>query len=146
ESSFYEGPDPCFGGFVMVSTSTYTEQNGTQKGTIHVVRDATDRHAAEEKYRLLFEQMQEGVFVATTDGKLLDCNDAFMRMLGYSNRDELMALNLDSHIYTSVEKRDEFRREVEQHNYVRNFEVTLRRRDGSLLTAMENSFATRDRN
>src|SRR5581483_10175066 len=52
ESSFYEGPDPCFGGFVMVSTSTYTEQNGTQKGTIHVVRDPTDRHAAEEKYRL----------------------------------------------------------------------------------------------
>ena len=146
EIPFYEGPDPCFGGFVLVSTSTYSEQNGTQKGTIHVVRDATERHVAEEKYRLLFEQMQEGVFVATTEGKLLDCNDAFMRMLGYSNRDELMSLNVDSQLYASAEKRDEFRREVEQHNYVRNFEVVLRRRDGSLLTAMENSFASRDLN
>ena len=144
EMPFYEGPDPCFGGFAMVSTSTYSEQNGSQKGTIHVVRDATDRRLAEEKYRMLFEQMQEGVFVATPEGKLLDCNDAFMRMLGYSNRDELMSLNVDAQLYASAEKRDEFRREVEQHNYVRNFEVTLRRRDNSLLTAMESSFASRD--
>ncbi len=33
---------------------------------------------------------------------------------------------------------------MEQHNYVRNFEVTLRRKDGTLLTAMESSFATRN--
>src|SRR5205085_10235983 len=32
----------------------------------------------------------------------------------------------------------------ELHNYVRNFEVTLRRKDGTLLTAMESSFATRN--
>src|SRR5262249_137475 len=37
-----------------------------------------------------------------------------------------------------------FRREVEQHNYVHNFEVTLRRKDATLLTAMESSFATRN--
>ena len=85
----------------MVSTSSYTEQGSKQKGTIHVVRDTTDRRVAEEKYRLLFEQMQEGVFVATPDGKLLDCNDAFMRMLGYGNREELMALNIDTEIYAS---------------------------------------------
>ena len=61
-----------------------------------------------------------------------------------SNREELMALNIDTELYVSVEQRDAFRREVELHNYVRNFEVTLRRKDGVLLTAMESSFATRD--
>src|SRR5437588_10456494 len=65
-------------------------------------------------------------------------------MLGHSNREELMALNIDTELYASVEQRDAFRREVELHNYVRNFEVTLRRKDGVLLTAMESSFATRD--
>src|SRR5437588_7947220 len=65
-------------------------------------------------------------------------------MLGHSNREELMALNIDTELYVSVEQRDAFRREVELHNYVRNFEVTLRRKDGVLLTAMESSFATRD--
>jgi PAS domain S-box-containing protein len=144
KQDFYEGADPCFGGFSMVSTSSYAEQGSVQKGTIHVVRDTTDRRIAEEKYRLLFEQVQEGVFLATPEGKLLDCNDAFMRMLGHTSRKELMALNIDAELYASAEQREVFRREVELHNYVRNFEVTLRRKDGTLLTAMESSFATRN--
>src|SRR3989440_11132715 len=125
DEGFHEGVDPCFGGFSMVSTSSFTDQGSKQKGAIHVVRDTTDGRVAEEKYRLLFEQVQEGVFVVTHDGKLLDCNDAFVRMLGHSNREELMALNIDTELYVSVEQRDAFRREVELHNYVRNFEVTL---------------------
>jgi two-component system NtrC family sensor kinase len=65
-------------------------------------------------------------------------------MLGYSNRDELLVLNLDKEICVDAKQRDTFRREIEAHNYVRNFEVTLRRRDGTLLLAIESSFATRD--
>jgi PAS domain S-box-containing protein len=144
DADFIEGPDPCFGGHSMVSTSSYSEQGSKQKGIIHVVRDTTERQAVEEKYRLLFEQVQEGVFVATPDGKLLDCNDAFVKMLSYSTRDELMALNVDIELYASAEQREAFRREIEHHNYVRNFEVTLRKKDGSLLTAAESSFATRN--
>ena len=144
---FHEIPDPCFGGFSMISTSTYSDQGsarGRQKGTIHVVRDTSDRRAAEEKYRLLFEQAQEGVFVATPGGKLLDCNDAFVRMLAYPTRDELMEVDLDTELYASAEQRDAFRREIDIHNFVRNFEVTLRRKDGAIMTALESSFATRD--
>jgi two-component system NtrC family sensor kinase len=141
---FVEGPDPCFGGYSMVSTSSYHEQGSSKKGTIHVIRDTTDRRSAEERYRLMFEQVQEGVFVATPDGKLLDCNDAYVRMLGYENREELMALNINQELYAAPEQRESFRREIELHNYVRNFEVTLRRKDGSRLTAAESSFATRN--
>ena len=141
---FVEGSDPCFGGYSLVSTSSYTDQNSKQKGTIHVIRDTTERRAAEEKYRLLFEQVQEGVFVATPNGHLVDCNDAFVHMLGYSCRDELMVLNLETEIYASPEQRELFRREAEKHNYVRNFEVTMRRKDGTLLNAVESSFASRN--
>ena len=141
---FVEGPDPCFGGYSMVSTSSYSEQGGKQKGTIHVIRDTTDRRSAEERYRLLFEQVQQGVFVATPEGKLLDCNDAFVQMLGYETREELMALNINSEVYVSPEQREAFRKEIDAHNFVRNFEVTLKRKDGAQLTAAESSFATRD--
>lgn len=141
---FVEGSDPCFGGYSLVSTSSYTDQNSKQKGTIHVIRDTTERRAAEEKYRTLFEQVQEGVFLATPDGRLLDCNDAFVQMLGYSSHEELMALNVETELYASPDQRDLFRREVEKHNYVRNFEVTLRKKDGSLLSAVESSFGSRD--
>ncbi len=144
DEDFTEGADPCFGGFSVVSTSSYTEQGSPQKGTIHVVRDITDRRSAEEKYRLLFEQVQEGVYVASPTGRLIDCNDAFVHMLGYSKREELLVLNLDSEICVDAKQRDAFRKEIEVHNYVRNFEVTLRRKDGTLLLAAESSFATRD--
>ena len=143
EDGFYEGRDLCFGGTSMVSTSSYVDQNTKQKGTIHVVRDITERSLAEEKYKLLFEQMQEGVFATTPEGKLLDCNDALVRMLGYNSRSELMGLNVDTQLYSSAERREAFRREVEENNYVRNFEVTLRKKDGTLLAALESSFATR---
>ena len=138
-----EGLDPCFGGQSVVSTASYAEQ-GQQKGTIHVIHDATDRQAAEEKYRMLFEQAQEGVFVATLEGDLLDCNDAFVTMLGYGSRDELIALDLASVIGATSEEREAFRDELEAHNYVRNFEMTVRRKDGALLTAALSCFATRD--
>jgi PAS domain S-box-containing protein len=139
-----EGMDPCFGGQSVVSTSSYAEQGGLQKGTIHVVHDTTARQVAEEKYRMLFEQAQEGVFVATPGGELLDCNDAFVTMLGYGSRDELMALDMGSVLHSVAEEREAFRKEIEAHNYVRNFEITVKRKDGTLLVVAQSCFATRD--
>ena len=139
-----EGPDPCFGGQSVVSTSSYADQGSQQRGVIHVVHDTTDRYAAEEKYRMLFDQAQEGVFVATLEGRLLDCNDAFVTMLGYRSREELMALDLEGMLYPMADEREAFRRELETHNYVRNFEVTVRRKDATLLTVAQSCFATRD--
>lgn len=144
QEGFHEVPDPCFGGFSVISSSSYTEQGKPDKGTVHVVRDTTDRRLAEENYRLLFEQAQEGVFVASPEGKLLDCNDALVRMLGYSRREEIMALGLEAEIYAFPAQREAFHREIEQHNFVRNFEVALRHKDGSLLTALESTFVTRN--
>jgi PAS domain S-box-containing protein len=143
-SGLTEGMDPCFGGQSIVSTSSYAEQGSQQKGVIHVVHDTTARQVAEEKYRMLFDQAQEGVFVATTDGDLLDCNDAFVTMLGYGSRDELMALDMGSVLHAVPEEREAFCREIDAHNYVRNFEITVRRKDGTLLTVAQSCFATRD--
>ncbi|MBZ5612669.1 MAG: GAF domain-containing protein [Acidobacteriia bacterium] len=142
-SGLNEGLDPCFGGQSVVSTSSYAEQGSQQKGTIHVVHDTTARQVAEEKYRMLFEQAQEGVFVATPEGALLDCNDAFVTMLGYGSRDELMALDMGGVLHAIPEEGEAFRKEIEAHNYVRNFEITVRRKDGVLLAVAQSCFATR---
>jgi len=139
-----EGADPCFGGFSTVSTSSYSEQAGKQKGTIHIVRDITERRSAEEKYRLLFDQVQEGVYVGMPGGRMLDCNDAFVNMLGYEKREDVLALNLDEDIRVDAVQREAFRKSIEEHSYVRNFEVTMRRKNGTLLLASESSFANRD--
>ncbi|HMK28816.1 MAG TPA: GAF domain-containing protein, partial [Terriglobales bacterium] len=138
-----DAPDPCFGGFSSVSTSVYTEGEAVA-GTIHIIRDITERRVAEQRYRTLFEQVQEGVFVSTPDGRLTDCNDAFMRMMGYDRREEVLSLNIAPTFYLHPEDRDSFLRKIAEHGYVKNLEVELRRRDGSKITVLENSFATRD--
>ena len=63
-------------------------------GTIHVLKDFTSRREAENKFRTLFEKVQEGVFIATPEGRFLDFNDAFMRILGYENHEELLRVDI----------------------------------------------------
>ncbi len=139
-----EAPDPCFGGFSLVSTSTYSEPEVERRGTVHIVKDITNERTAQEKYRLLFQQAQEGVYIATADGRLVDSNDAFARMLGYAGREEVLKLNLVRDVYGSPDQREAFVREMAQQNFVRNFQVTMRRKDGSRITVLETSFASRD--
>ncbi len=47
--------------------------------------------ALEERYRDIFERNLTGLYVAGADGKILDCNDACARILGYTGRAELFA-------------------------------------------------------
>ncbi|MGE0406264.1 MAG: PAS domain S-box protein, partial [Candidatus Korobacteraceae bacterium] len=140
-----QGEDPCFGGKTLVSTSAYTDEVAGMQATVHVIHDASDRYASEERYRRLFEQVQEGVFTSTPDGRLLDCNHAFARMLGYENREELFRLDIARDLYASPWQRERFCRAISENNYLRNYEIVLRRKDGSLLTALESSFSVRGR-
>jgi len=139
-----DAPDPCFGGFSTVSTSSYAEELGTEVGTIHVIRDTTDMHLAEERFRVLFEKMQEGVFISTPQRKLLDCNNAFIRMLGFSDKSEVFSLDLNRHLYSLPADRAGHQRDMERDGFVRDFEFVHYRKDGSMATLLENSFATRD--
>lgn len=142
---YMEGPDPCFGGNSLVSTSSYL-QGTSDMGTIHIVKDTTERRAAEERYRLLFEEVGEGVYITTGEGRILEVNDAFVRMLGYDNRRQLLDVDLGQTVYQKSEDRERIRAEIQAKNFVRNVETTLCRRDGSLLTVLESSFGTRDLN
>ena len=46
--------------------------------------------ALEERYRNIFERNLTGLYIAEVDGRILDCNDACARMLGYHGRHELL--------------------------------------------------------
>lgn len=141
---FMDAPDPCFDGYSLVSTSSYSGEGPENTGTIHIIHDTTEHRAAEERYRLFFERVQEGVFVSTPDGRLLDCNDAFVRMLGYSGREELLAVDIAHDLYVSPRQRELFRAHIAEHGSVRDFEFQLRRKDGGILEVRESSFAIRD--
>ena len=130
-ANFGEGADPCFGGYSIVSTSSFTE-GGAYRGTIHVIRDTTERRAVEERYRLLFEQVQEGVFVSTPEGRILECNQAFADMLGYPSREEVLALDIAGDLYESPKQRQSFSAIMNERGFVRNYEVDIKRKDGTI--------------
>jgi two-component system NtrC family sensor kinase len=143
-SSGSEVNDPCFGGYSLVSTSSYVEERGGKVGTVHIICDRTERRAAEERYRLLFESAQEGVFVSTPEGRLLDCNPAFASILGYSGLSEMLSIDIGRELFVSAEQRASYSAEMAKQGHLRNYEVALRRKDGGIVTLMENSFAIRN--
>jgi len=72
---------------------TFRNEHGEQKGII-VSRDITERRNAEqqlreseEKYRSLFETAPDGIALTAMDGKFLEVNPAFQKMLGYAKDD-----------------------------------------------------------
>jgi PAS domain S-box-containing protein len=128
----------------LVSTSRTPGMSDDDTRTIHVLKDMTDRREAERRYRELFDSIQEGLFFATPDGRFLDVNDAMVRMLGYQSRDELLRADVSPHLYPVPAARERFLRTLAKRGVLRNYEETLRRRDGSLLHTLQNITAVRD--
>jgi PAS domain S-box-containing protein len=128
----------------LVSTSRTPGVSHDDTRTIHVLKDITDRREAERKYRELFDSIQEGLFFATPDGRFLDVNDAMVRMLGYASREELLRADVSPHLYPAPEVRDKFLRALSERGVLRNYEETLRRKDGTLLHTLQNITAVRD--
>jgi two-component system NtrC family sensor kinase len=127
----------------LVSTSClHAPGRGWQ--TLHVLKDITDRRAAERRYRELFDNIQEGVFFSTPEGRFVEVNDALVRMLGYDSREELLQADIPNQLYLSPARRRLFLEAIEGNGVVRNFDQVLRRKDGSFVHALENAFAVRD--
>ncbi|HXY01885.1 MAG TPA: PAS domain S-box protein [Candidatus Limnocylindrales bacterium] len=137
-------PDPWLAGYFLASNSQFTDPAGRELGTIHVLKDITERKKAEEKYRTLVASVQEGVFIATSQGRFLDFNDALMRITGYENRDELMSVDIRQTLYVSSTDRDRLLKILNEHGAVNDFEFEIRRKDGEIRTVSESSTAVRD--
>jgi two-component system NtrC family sensor kinase len=128
----------------LVSTSRTPGVSDDDTRTIHVLKDITDRREAERRYRELFDSIQEGLFFATPEGRFLDVNDAMVRMLGYDARDELLRADVGPHLYPAPAARERFLQALAERGVLRNYEETLRRKDGTLLHTLQNITAVRD--
>lgn len=139
-----DSPDPWLQGFFLVSNSAFADPTGRKLGTIHVLKDITERKKAEEKYRTLIASVQEGVFIATVQGKFLDFNDALMRITGYTDREELLRLDIGGALHVNAHERERLKKLLLEHGAVNDFEFDIRRKDGEIRTVSESSTAVRD--
>lgn len=110
---------------------------GQQKFIQAIVRDVTERKEAEkliteseERFRLLAESAQEGI-VMSENGKVIDANDQYAKMLGYLNKDELIGKKIEEFIDADYV-------DIAYHNidrgYKRPYIIKNRKRDGTVFT------------
>jgi len=135
---------PVFDRTYLVSTSRVHGATGEGMQTIHVLKDISDRSEAERRYRELFDNIQEGLFFSTPSGRFVEVNDAMVRMLGYGSREELLQVDIPTQLYITPEQRQRHARVMEEQGHLRNFEATLRRKDGTLIHVLINAFGLHD--
>ena len=106
-------------------------------------RQARALKEAENRYRSLFDNVPVGLYRSTPTGQILDANPAMVNMLGYPDRESLMTVNV-SHLYVDPKEREQWQTAVEHEGVVRDFEVRIRRRDGTIIWVRNSARAIQD--
>jgi len=127
--------------------------NGERIGSVGMYEDISEKcraeaaqREAEERFRNLFENAVEGIFQATADGRFLSVNPALARMYGYDSPAELSekVRDIGQSLYVDPRRRSDFRRIVEERNFVEAFESEVVRKDGVRIWISESARAVRD--
>ena len=116
--------------------------NGTIS-KLSIYRDISHRKDQEyrlktsrESFRSLFEHVAVGVYISSKEGKFLDANRALLDMLGYTDKDEFLGLDLARDIYRQAEARTRFQTMIEKSGRVIDYEVEFRKKDGTPITVL----------
>jgi len=87
---------------------------------------------SERRYRTLFQRNLAGIYQST-----IDCNSAFCKILGYSSPDEIRKMH-SRDLHFSDEEMSRFMARVHYEKFLSNYEITLRKKDGSAVYVIGN--------
>ena len=98
---------------------------------------------SEREYRTLFENMPIAMYRTSADGRILDANNAMVKMFGYKDRQTLMAVNVVD-LYLDPASDRIFKQEIEKSGVVYNFEAEFKRADGTIFWTEDHNRVVRD--
>lgn len=128
------------------------DDSGLPVGILGVLRDITERKQAEEmlqqseeKYKSLIENLNVGIYrgVPGGGGRFIDVNQALVKMLGYDKKEEVLELRV-SDAYFYQEDRKRIREKISRHGFLKNEEITLKRKDGTPIIVSDTGKAAYD--
>ena len=95
---------------------------------------------SEQQYREIFTNANDGIFQSTPEGRFITANAAMARIMGYDSPEELInAINdAQADSYVNPEDRKQFLAAMKKYGSVQQYEINLKRRDGTLIWVAEN--------
>jgi PAS domain S-box-containing protein len=118
----------------QVATRELKEKLRQQQALLELRQHAD---ASEARYRSLFERNLAGVFRTTLDGQILDYNPAIVKIFGYPDGEEESPRA--QNVYFSPVDRQDLVDRLLQERSVTNYEIRLRRRDGTAVWTLLNA-------
>lgn len=99
---------------------------------------------SEKDYRMIFENMQSGLYRVSPDAELLMVNPQFAEMLEYDSADELVGDNFKKVAGFSDAVQEEFYRRIAEEGSIKNFQSTWRTKNDREITVTANVHEVRD--
>ncbi len=134
--------------WVEVNTTPIREA-GQVTGVLGVLLDITRRKKAdqalkesEEKFRMLFEDSKDAIFIANRKGLLTDVNRSYLELFR-CKREEAIGTDV-VHAYVNSGDREECVRAIEEKGFVKDFELKLKKSNGSVMDCLLTGTAQRD--
>jgi PAS domain S-box-containing protein len=136
KSLVYEYRSKREGRYFLRTLSPVKEPDGKTISVTVVSKDITERkqleqvlQESEEKYRTLFEQSRDAIYITKREGELVDVNQSFLDLFDYT-REEITEMKAQE-VYIDPDDRSKFKKQVEQKGSVKDFEEKLRKKDGA---------------
>ncbi len=128
---------------ILLSSSPLNSSD-LSRGVTFTALDITDRKTAtaaltksEEKYRKFFDNDLTGDYLSAPQGKILDCNEAFVAILGFSSSAEVINSNFET-FYLRPTDHQVLMERLRREKKIVNYEVDFVRQDGQVITVIEN--------
>ena len=98
---------------------------------------------SEEKYRTLFEESRDAIYVSAKKDKFIDFNHSTTDLFGYS-REELLGMNTKD-IFVNADEYQKLKEEIDRKGSVRDFKAKLYKRNGSKMDCLITSTVRRSK-
>ncbi|MFA5035037.1 MAG: PAS domain S-box protein [Candidatus Margulisiibacteriota bacterium] len=97
---------------------------------------------SEAKFAAAFKASPDLMAITrASDGLMLELNDGYTQLLGYTREESIGQTTTKVSIWANPADRDKFVADLKKSGQVNDFETTLRRKDGSLVTVLDSARA-----